>query len=187
MARISHIQLHNIIRDEAAKLQNENRNVFFPESTVSTRESYEPKGTVINWDAGYLITSNKENIFQNLFLEIDKASWSLFEKNKNSAANSINIFSPSIAAFLESSNLICNRTNFKTDRQYSEDKCFFIGTLIEKYKVYLIKQITRKVLFEKLNSKPSNEEFFIKNKWNVLELFSEKYPEEIITIKLNNI
>ncbi len=62
-----------------------------------------------------------------------------------------------------------------------------LGNLNGKYDVFMPTEITRLVMNEKVNLKNMDSEKFIIKKYNILELYNSEMPEEIYTIKIDNI
>jgi hypothetical protein len=130
---------------------------------------------------------NKVESLKNLILEIDRLSWELFDENKISGANCIDIFSPKVARIFDMTNTLTDNIRFNNNGNYSNKNSYFIGELNGKYKVFMPKETTRIVLSEKISNNDIPSEKFITKKSNMIEIYNSEIPEKRFTINLNGV
>lgn len=134
----------------------------------------------------YFDRSGFAETVQKIQLKIEGASWFLFENSKCFWADSINVYSTTIATLFFKMNILKGKDLFKQITNEYDDSGF-IGIYNDSYNVFFPKIINRCVLSEKINSKKVLSEQFDISKKNKIEIFNSKFPEQRITIILNNI
>lgn len=126
---------------------------------------------------------NSHDMIPHLLFYFKKLSWKIFEHNSHVAADTIDIFSPATASFLETySEISVVKCNFKC--AYTDDK-FSIGAL-DKFNIRLPQKVSRKVLIEKTNNISDKKENFFSDKTNHFEIYSSLYPSERCIVIVDN-
>lgn len=121
-------------------------------------------------------------------MDINNQSLKIFKKTMYCGADSINIYSIEMLTMFQKIELL-HPDIIKLNHKYKLESDYYIGTILEKFNIYLVKIPNREIIIEKINNHNFGERWNLK-KTNIIELYSNDFPQYSSTFKidgLNNI